>query len=109
MEFVVKSCLTCQRNQKYHPMEHLAISIPITGIFDRICVDWQFGLVEGYVGICVIVEYLNKFISIFPIKSKEAVEIANYIWKWIARYGPPKTILHDQGKEFMNEVLTKML
>jgi transposase InsO family protein len=112
IDFWVKSCLTCQRNQKFHPIEHPARALPITGLFDRICVDLQFGLAEsldGFTGLCVIVEYLSKNISIFPIKSKQAVEIASCLWRYISKYGPPKSILHDQGKEFMNDVVTKML
>jgi hypothetical protein len=44
-----------------------------------------------------------------PIKSKTALEVAEKLWKYITLFGPPKTILSDQGTEFNNEVVDKLL
>jgi Integrase zinc binding domain len=98
VSFICKSCLSCQRNNEFHPIEHPAKAIPIRGLFDTICMDLRFGLNEtrdGYKGTLIIVEYLSKFIRLYPIKSKSADEVKNALWNYICTYGPPKTILND--------------
>ena len=46
---------------------------------------------------------------VYPIKSKEAIEIAEKLLDYIGLFGPPKIILSDQGTEFNNSVMTEML
>ena len=104
----VKECLTCQRHQKVKPINHSAQALAVSGIFDRIGIDLVFGLPvteEGYKGILVITEYLTKFPCAYPIKSKQAEEIAEKLWEFISYFGPPKVILSDQGTEFNNSVV----
>ena len=56
-----------------------------------------------------ITQFMTKMVTIFPIKSKTAEEIADNLWIWISRYGPPKTILSDQGTEFVNKTVSALL
>jgi hypothetical protein len=41
----------------------------------------------------------------FPIRSKTAREIARCLWKYIALFGPPSTIITDNGGEFVNDII----
>ena len=108
---VVKSCATCHRNQKVPSKEHSAIALPVTNLFDRIGIDLILGLPitnEKYNGILVITEYLSKYPYAVPIKSKNAQEIAEKLFEYISIFGPPKVLLSDQGKEFLNQCLQKL-
>ena len=44
VEFIVKSCPPCQRNELIHPREHPAMSLPTNELFERIGIDLVLGL-----------------------------------------------------------------
>ena len=109
---VVSSCFTCKRTNRakvYHPAQ----ALPILELFERVGMDLVLGLPadnpDQFNGILVITEYLSKYPYAVPIRSKEAIEIAGDLLKYIPIFGPPKVILSDQGKEFVNEVVDKLL
>lgn len=111
-ESVIKNCLTCLRFSKTPIIEHPALAIRVNDVFDRIGIDLVFGLPEteeGYKGIMVITEYITKFLYAVPIKTKTANEVARNLFNFICLFGPPKELLSDQGKEFLNSVIEKML
>ena len=56
----------------------------------------------------VITEYLSKYPYAVAIKSKTAEEIAKNLFDYICLFGPPKILLSDQGKEFLNECVNKL-
>ena len=108
----IKRCLTCQRNKGMNRLDHMAKATKIDYIFQRICMDLVSGLPiteNGNKIILVIVEFMSKHVSIYPMKSKSSEEVADHLWKWISLYGPPTTILSDQGKEFVNKTITALL
>lgn len=108
---IVKNCEICIRHDNKGMKEHKSLSLPITNINDRIGIDLVFGLpisTKGYSGIMVITEYLTKFPEAYPIKSKNSQEIAKNILNYISKYGPPKEILTDQGKEFTNKLIQEL-
>jgi hypothetical protein len=112
IEYIIKTCMICLRHQTSATQNHPALALPITGIFDRIGIDCVFGLPEtndGFKGILVITEYLTKYPYAIPLKSKTAREIAGHLFTYISLFGPPKEILSDQGKEFLNEVVDEVL
>ena len=53
----------------------------------------------------VITEYLSKYPVAMPITSKSATEMASRLSEYIALFGPPKELLSDQGKEFLNSIV----
>jgi hypothetical protein len=112
VERAIKNCDVCSRNQKEIPTYHPAIALEVNGIFDRIGIDLIFGMKEtdeGFCGILVITEYLTKYPYAKPIKSKSAEEIAQHLLEYICFFGPPKEILSDQGTEFNNELVNKLI
>lgn len=111
IRFVIDNCLPCIRHRKAASHEHPAISLPVTGLFDRVGIDCLFGLpetTEGYKGILVLTEYLSKFPYAVPIKSKTASEVASHLLAYISLFGPPKELLSDQGTEFLNETVDNL-
>lgn len=59
--------------------------------------------------IAVMIDYFTKWPEAYPLTSKSAADVAQCIIKFFYRFGAPKRILTDQGKEFVNEVCTKIL
>ena len=108
---VIKSCLSCNRINKGKIFHHPAQVLPIIGLFDRVGIDLVLGLPsdneEKYNGILVITEYLSKYPYAVAIKSKKASEIAHHLFNYISIFGPPKTILSDQRRDFVNETVDK--
>ena len=53
-----------------------------------------------------VMDYLTKWPEAIPIPNKKAPTVAQaYVTQIICRHGAPESILTDQGKEFVNEVL----
>ena len=110
--YFIDRCLVCQRFSNFKPLEHEAKALKITRIFERVAMDLASGFPlsnSGYSRILVIVEYMTKVVKIYPMKSKESIEVAENLWKWISNFSPPSFILSDQGKEFVNQVIDQLL
>jgi len=108
----VSRCMVCNRNDRVAPINHPALALEVTGIFDKVGIDLAFGFPvtsEGYKGILVMTEFLSNFAYVVPIKSKAASEIANHLLSYISLFSPPKSILSDLGKEFNNEIVDNLL
>ena len=108
----IKACDECQRNERSQVLDHEARNLPISGIFDMIGIDLVFGLPEtsdGFTGLMVVTEYLSKYPFVKPIKTKSALEIAHLLWQYVCLFGPPKVILSDQGKEFNNSLIDRLV
>lgn len=107
----ISACSTCIEMRAAAAPEHPSRALEVPGLFHRIAMDLVFGLPQterGHLGIMVIVEYLSKFPVVFPIKSKTAAEISRLLFAYIAMFGPPREILSDQGREFVNEIVSTM-
>jgi hypothetical protein len=94
-------------------LHHPARSIKILELLERVAMDLVLGLPsdnpEKYVGILVITEYLSKYPFAVPIRSNQALEIADILFTYISIFGPPKIILNDNGGEFMNQIMECLL
>jgi len=64
---------------------------------------------SGHVYICVMVDYLTKWPQAYPLKTKTATEVTECIVKFFHQFEVPKRILTDQGREFVNAVILKMV
>jgi hypothetical protein len=106
---IISNCESCKRHKIEPIIEHAAKVINISAIFERVSLDFVFGLpqtTEGYCGILVIIEYLTKYAMAFPMKTKTASETATALFKYISFFGPPKIILTDMGTEFNNSLIS---
>ena len=112
IKFILDNCLICLRFQRVPILEHNALALPITDVIDRVGIDLVFGLPkteDGFIGIMVITDYLSKFPYAIPIKSKSMNEICEGFFGFISLFGPPKELLSDQGKEFLNRMMENMV
>ena len=54
--------------------------------------------------VCVMVDYFTKWTEAYPLKRKTAVEVTNCLFDFFYKFGAPKRLLTEQGKEFCNKV-----
>ena len=59
---------------------------------------------EGYQHILVAVCYLSKFVVARPLRFKTTKEVLDQLVTIYMTYGVPKSLQHDQGKEFTSRV-----
>ena len=59
---------------------------------------------DGYKYVLTFTDYFTKFVEFFPLKSKEACGIACGITTFVCRWGAPKRLISDQGREFVAKV-----
>ena len=88
----INKCDVCNRHQKVPVINHPALALPVTGLFDRIGIDLIGGLPEtrdGHKYIMVITEYLSKYPYACAIKSKQTSEIGEHLVVFISLFGPP--------------------
>ena len=111
IDSVINKCTICLKYDKYKQISDTAIAISIDNIFDKIGIDLVNGIPtssEGHCSLLVIVEYLSKFTWGFPLKTKSAEEITKHLTNFVCTYGPPKCIISDQGKEFINSTVQEL-
>ena len=110
IDFQLQKCKACLRNKKTRSFYNDAYILKVTGLFDLVGLDLQFGYpesTEGYTGMLVLTEYVSKYVFAFPIRSKTAEEVFRRFLEYVCFFGPPRCILTDCGKEFMNEIFAK--
>ena len=57
----------------------------------------------------MIVDHFTRFVQAYPIHNKSAKTAAAHLCDdFINRFGLPARILHDQGKEFENDLFRHM-
>ena len=105
----VAGCIPCakynSRSRGYHPLSPISALSP----WDHIEMDLigPFPMSDsGYIYILHVVDVLTNFSLIRPIKTKEAHEVAEELWKIICDFGPPKVLQSDNGTEFVNSVIS---
>ena len=105
----VNSCVHCQMRKPGHRIRAPLLPIPVTGLFDRIAIDFcgPFHVTKsGNSYVLVITEYLSKFAWAFPTKNMTAITVANILFEHIfTNYGFPNVILSDQGPCFNSQIM----
>ncbi|CAF0965976.1 unnamed protein product [Brachionus calyciflorus] len=107
----IKECTTCQKNNKTITKYHHAQVSQLSNLVKRVANDLILGLderEEGYIGILVIIEFLSNFPYAKKIKRKSAKEKADILIEYISLFGPFSELLSDQGKEFLNNIMSEL-
>ena len=101
----LKSCGPCQKRKRptRTPRAPLVL-FPVSEPLERIALDILGPLPETERGnkfVLVLSDYFTKWTEAYAIKNQEAVTIARVlIDNFVVRFGVPKCILTDQGKNF---------
>lgn len=107
----VKNCNKCRVNKPGRKIrEKMTITETPGTPFERISIDTigPFNSINHQKYAVTIICNFSKYLVIIPISNKEAVNIAKVLMKFILTYGNVKTILSDQGTEYMNRVISEL-
>jgi transposase InsO family protein len=104
----VRKCLPCLRwnvlRRGFNPQKSILAKYPLDHIAIDLC-SFDITSPRGYNYVLVVVDVATRFVFLEPLKNKEAVTVAWKLWKMWCRAGFPKVIQHDNGKEFVNQLL----
>lgn len=107
------ACIECQtRYPNGITSVDTMMNIDIAGPWDMIGMDIVGPIQMSDDGrfILVITDYLTKWAEAFPIADHTAEIVAKILMeKVIAKYGAPRRILTDRGKEFLSEIMADVL
>lgn len=112
VNYVFDRCLVCIRNTTFKPYDASAKALEVGNLFDLIQIDLVGGFntsKDGFSRVCIIIDFLSKFVRIYPLKTKTASEVSEKLWWWITEFSPPKSLLSDAGTEFLNATVTALL
>ncbi|KAL8563835.1 hypothetical protein ACOMHN_061959 [Nucella lapillus] len=104
----VSSCEQCQKSGKFETEGSRLKPIPPPS---RPFQMWGMDLTmlpksdEGHNYLVVAVDYLSKYVEAAPLKIKEAPAILTFFDNICSRFGFPKVVITDQGREFCNQLL----
>ena len=63
-----------------------------------------------YKHILVLVDSYSEWVELFPLRTQEATEVAAVLFREIiSRYGAPRSILSDRGKNFMSNLVKDLV
>ncbi|MCH81511.1 RNA-directed DNA polymerase (Reverse transcriptase) [Trifolium medium] len=106
----VRSCDKCQRHANIHhspaetlqsvtsPWPFLKWGVDILGPFTTAANQVKF--------LIVAINYFTKWIEAEPVATIGTEKVKNFYWKRImCRYGIPKNIVSDNGKQFTSELV----
>lgn len=102
----VRQCVACAKNRlrlikKSSPMQ----LFPATKPLENVAIDILGPLPKskrGYLFILVITDRFTKLTQIVPLRRITAYDVAvAFTEHWVFKYGPPKTLLSDNGSQFV--------
>ena len=111
----LERCDTCQRTRKFkHETKNSLNPLPQCSEPNmRVHID-LFGPMKtsasGKKYIMCITDAFSRYAELVAIPDKTAETVAEALFqRWLCRHGLPLEILSDQGKEFCNEIVDKLL
>lgn len=108
-----KECISCQKVKVHrHNVSRLGI-FPPSERFEHVHVDIVGPLPtteEGYRYLVTMIDRFTRWPEAIPIKDITAETVGKVIYEnWICRFGCPKKITSDQGRQFESELYTALL
>ncbi|MES9884237.1 MAG: RNase H-like domain-containing protein, partial [Sedimenticola sp.] len=109
----VKSCTQCQQAKRpVQPTKAPLHPLPSVATFERWHIDILGPLTktsDNYQYILLCVDSFSRFVEAFPLKTQEATEVADILYKdIICRYGAMTSLVSDRGTNFMSKVVSEL-
>ena len=106
----VQTCETCQQSKRNYGAKRPPLKPQISDdIFGR----WHMDILSGlpttpnkHKHILLVVDSYSKWCEAFPLRTQEASEVARVLYKEIiTRYGAPRTLISDRGRNFVSNLV----
>lgn len=109
----VSKCDKCQTSKYFRNIvEPMVVTTTASKAFEKIFLDIIGPLdrdVDNNIYILSLQCELSKYVEAYPLQRKDTVSVAKcFVNNFILRYGLPKTIATDRGKEFMSETMVEV-
>ena len=94
----------CKKQAQFH---HIKSTSPMDLVaIDLLHLETASG---GYEYILTIVDHFSRFVQTFALRNKEAKTVAKVLFfDFMERFGAPVRLMHDQGKEFENNLFKEL-
>ena len=112
VHYFISNLCTCVRKKKPH-IQSQALVPPIIKSSPIEVVGVDFLHLEkssgGFEYILLLTNHFTRYTQAYPTKNKTAKTAANHLYNgFILRFGIPSKILHNQGKEFDNDLFKNL-
>ena len=107
----VQTCLACQQaKRQFHAKKAPLQNLPACDIMERCHIDILGPIKtlhrERYTYILVCVDALSHWCEAIPLVDTTAETITKAFYQhWIARFGPPKSLVTDRGANFLSKTV----
>jgi hypothetical protein len=111
----VKTCVLCQKAKTPRAARAgLLLEKPTLRPFDVISIDLKGPLPKtsgkNYTYVLSILDSFSRLYIPVPLENKKQETVANALWEnYLSRFPAPNTIISDNGKEFTNRLVRKIL
>jgi transposase InsO family protein len=109
---VINDCQACQAHGIYRVGYHPPRSVLPDGVFDHICIDLGDFNTTSFSGnnfLLVVVDYFSRFTILRALPDKSSYSVARALLQICCQFGFPRIITHDNGMEFVNEVVKQFI
>ena len=104
----VMHCMKCQISKVTRIPKRTAVKFPATDRFKMVHIDIVGPLVTSHNGnkyMLTMIDRYTKWLEVVPIRTVTAENIAEKFYAtWVARFGPPSSLISDQGAQFEGQV-----
>jgi len=107
-----KSCFQCQANKITRHTRPPILTFPTGSRFEIIHMDivGPLPLCSGYSYLLTIIDRNTRWPEAFPIRSISTETIVDiFVNNWISRFGVPKRVITDQGRQFESNLFNALL
>jgi len=112
-----KECTSCQQSKvDKHTHRPLGVLPCPTQRFTTVHLDIVGPLVQDVQGdgstpryLLTMIDSFTRWIEVFPLSDITANSVCKaFMFNWVARFGPPVTLISDRGKQFCSELMLNL-
>ena len=104
-----KTYQDCQRASTHHPKGPPLNPLPVTGLFERIQMDYQGAFRQSKCGkrwIFLVIDSFSAGCEAFALPNADVMTTAKVLYSEIfTRYGAPRYLLSDRGANFLSTLV----